>query len=299
VTETLHDSTAGAPAEPRPDVSVVVVNMNAGEDVVRCVRSVLESTGDAAVDVLVVDNASTDGSPEAVERLFPSVRVLRNASNKGFAAAANRGMLATRSAFVFLLNPDAEVRAGTFERLLKVGADRPDTAAIGVLTLNPDGSVYPSARRLPTMGVGLAHTLIAPFWQQNPWSRRYRMADWDRRSARRVDWVSGSSMLVRREALDRVGVFDEGFWLYVEDLDLCTRFRDAGWEVWFSPELEVVHIQGTVTAGKRWATRRHSTSMYRYFVKHRSKGWRVVLRPPVWALLRFRAAVVSWRGHER
>jgi N-acetylglucosaminyl-diphospho-decaprenol L-rhamnosyltransferase len=299
VSDIPGESTEGASKAPPPDVSVVVVNTNAGEDVVRCVRSVYESVGDVALEVIVVDNRSTDGSVEAVERDFPQARVFRNETNRGFAAAANRGMLATRSEFVFLLNPDAEVRAGTFEGLLKVARDRPRAAAIGVLTLKPDGSVYPSARRQPSTGGGLAHTVLAPFWPQNPWSRQYRMAGWDRRSPRPVDWVSGSSVLLRREALDRVGVFDEGFWLYVEDLDLCTRLRQAGWEVWFSPELEVVHIQGTVTAGKRWATLQHSKSMYRYVVKYRTPGWRATLRPLAWGLLRFRAAVVSWRGHER
>jgi N-acetylglucosaminyl-diphospho-decaprenol L-rhamnosyltransferase len=279
-------------------LAVVVVNTNGSDDVVRCIRSVFDSAGDVAMEVVVSDNGSTDGSLEAVEAAFPEVRAVRNGRNLGFPAAANRGMQATRSEFVLLINPDAEVVAGTLEGFLKVARDHPRAGAIGALTRNVDGSIYPSARRTPSLGLGLAHTVLAPFWPDNPWSRRYRMADWDRRTEREVDWVSGSSVLLRRAALDQVGLFDEAFFMYVEDMDLCTRMRHAGWEVWFSPQLEIMHIGGTATAGKRRMTREHSKSVYTYFVKHRAHGWRAVLRPFAWALLRLRAAFVSWRNHE-
>lgn len=280
------------------DLAVVVVNWNGGEDVSRCVRSVIDSAGEVGYEVIVVDNASSDGSERGVKEAFPQVRVMRNEANLGFGAAANRGMRASASQFVLLINPDAAVSAGTLERFLKVARDHARAGAIGALTLNPDGSVYPSARRVPSLGLGLAHTVLAPFWPDNPWSRRYRLADWDRRSERRVDWVSGSSVLLRREALDQVGLFDERYFMYVEDMDLCTRMRRAGWEVWFSPELEIEHIGGTATAGKRRMTLEHSRSIYTYLATHQAGGWRVVLRPFAWSLLRVRAALVSWLRHE-
>jgi N-acetylglucosaminyl-diphospho-decaprenol L-rhamnosyltransferase len=281
------------------DLAVVIVNTNAGDDVVRCVRSVHESAGDIAFQVVISDNASTDGSTEAIEAAFPETRVVRNGRNLGFPAAANKGMQAVAAEFVLLINPDAEVVAGTLEGFLKVARDHPQAGAIGALTRNVDGSIYPSARRVPSPWLGMAHTALAPFWQANPWTRRYTMADWDRRTERQVDWVSGSSVLLRRAALDEVGMFDESYFMYVEDMDLCTRMRSAGWEVWFSPQLEIMHIGGTVTRGMRRMTLEHSRSIYTYFVKHQSRGWRVILRPFAWALLRLRAAYVSWRGHER
>jgi N-acetylglucosaminyl-diphospho-decaprenol L-rhamnosyltransferase len=281
------------------DLAVVVVNTNGGEDVIPCVRSVLDAAGEISCQVVISDNGSTDGSPEAIEAVFPEVRVVRNGRNLGFAAAANRGMQATRSEFVLLINPDAEVAGGTLEGLLKVARDHPRAGAIGALTRNVDGSIYPSARRVPSLGLGLAHTVLAPFRPDNRWSRRYRIADWDRTTEREVDWVSGSSMLLRRAALDQVGLFDEAYFMYVEDMDLCSRLRRAGWEVWFSPELEITHIGGTATAGKRRMTLEHSKSIYVYFVKHHARGWRAALRPFAWALLRLRAALVSWRRHER
>jgi N-acetylglucosaminyl-diphospho-decaprenol L-rhamnosyltransferase len=281
------------------DLAVVVVNTNAGKDVLRCIGSVHESAGEVAFRVVVSDNGSTDGSVEAIESAFPDALVIRNARNLGFPAAANRGMAATRSEFVLLINPDADVSAGTLEGFLKVARDHPRAGAIGALTRNVDGSIYPSARRIPSPWLGLAHTILAPFWPSNPWTGRYRMVDWDRRTEREVDWVSGSSVLLRRAALDEVGLFDEAYFMYVEDMDLCTRMRKAGWEVWFSPQLEITHIGGTVTKGKRRMTLEHSKSVYVYFTKHQARGWRAILRPFAWVLLRLRAAFVSWRDHER
>ncbi len=281
------------------ELAVVIVNMNAGEDILRCVGSVLDSAGDIRLEVVVVDNDSHDGSEARVVQARPQVRLIKNRSNRGFPAAANQGMLATTSEFVLLINPDAEVTAGTLEGFLKVAHDHPGAGAIGALTRDPDGTVYPSARMVPSMGQGLAHIVLAPFWPDNPWSRAYRIAGWDRTAERRVDWVSGSSMLLRRAALDAVGIFDERFFMYVEDMDLCTRMRAAGWEVWFSPELEITHVGGTATAGKRRMTLEHSKSAYEYFVKHHPSGPARALRPFVWTVLRSRAAAVSRLRGER
>jgi N-acetylglucosaminyl-diphospho-decaprenol L-rhamnosyltransferase len=287
------------PSEGSVDLAVVVVNTNAGQDLLRCIGSVYDAAGDISMEVVVSDNGSTDGSAEAVEQAHPEARIVRNGRNLGFPAAANRGMAATTSEFVLLINPDADVSAGTLEGFLKVARDHPRAGAIGALTRNVDGSIYPSARRVPSPWLGVAHTILAPMWPDNRWSRRYRMADWDRRTEREVDWVSGSSVLLRRATLDEVGLFDEAYFMYVEDMDLCTRMRAAGWEVWYSPQLEITHIGGTVTKGRKRMTLEHSRSIYTYFVKHQARGWKVVLRPLAWALLRARAAFVSWRDHER
>ncbi|HXF57853.1 MAG TPA: glycosyltransferase family 2 protein [Actinomycetota bacterium] len=284
----------GAP----PDLAVVVVNYNSGAFLGRCLRSAFEAAGDARLEVVVVDNASTDGSLEAARGL-PGVRVVRNRTNRGFAAAANQGIQATSAPFVLLLNPDAQVLAGTLGGLLKVARDHPRAGAIGPLVRAPDGRVYPSARRVPSLGVGLVHAFLGVFWPDNRFSRAYTMADWDRRSSRSVEWVSGCCMLLRREALDEVGLFDEGYFMYVEDVDLCTRLRLAGWDVLFTPELEVLHVQGVSTRGSKRMTLEHSRSIYRYFVKFGSPGWRAVLRPLAWVALRARAELVSRARGER
>jgi len=225
----------------------------------------------------------------------PRARLIANGANLGFAAAVNVGIRASTARYVFLLNPDAEITGGTLADLVKVADDRPKAGAIGVLTKSPDGTVYPSARKVPSLVEAVGHAFLDPFAPNNRFTRAYRLDDWDRQSERAVDWVSGSSMLLRRSALDDVGLLDEGYWMYVEDLDVCTRLRRNGWQVLFAPVLEATHRVGSVTAGKKRYTLLHSKSVYRYFVKFRSPGWKAALRPFAWIALRLRAAIVSWR----
>lgn len=290
-------------ADPSPlpgDLAVVVVNYNTGEYLTRCLRSAHESAGDARLEVVVVvDNASRDGSGEAAAAATPGTRLIANAENRGFGAACNQGIRATRAPFVLLLNPDAEILAGTLGGLLKVALDHPRAGAIGPLVRDPDGGIYPSARKVPSLGEGLGHAFVGLLKPDNRFSRAYTMAGWDRRSERRVEWVSGCCMLLRRSALDEVGLLDERFFMYVEDVDLCTRLRQAGWDVLFTPELEVEHVGAVSTGGSRRMTFEHSRSIYKYFVKHQSPGWRAALRPPVWLALQARAALVSRQRRER
>jgi N-acetylglucosaminyl-diphospho-decaprenol L-rhamnosyltransferase len=277
-----------------PDLAVVVVNHNAGPYLVRCMESVHGATGDVRTEVVVVDNASTDGSVERADSGQAAVRLVRNPENRGFAAAANQGIAVTSAPYLLLLNPDAQIVGGTLAALVKVARERPGAGAVGALVRNPDGSIQPSARRVPRMGEALGHAFVGPIAPNNRWTRSYTMADWDRASEREVEWVSGSAMLLRREALDDVGPFDEGYFMYVEDVDLCTRLRGAGWQVLFSPELEVVHQIGVSTRGQhgRMALE-HSRSIYRYFSKFRAAGPRVLLKPPVRMALWLRALLMS------
>jgi N-acetylglucosaminyl-diphospho-decaprenol L-rhamnosyltransferase len=275
-----------------PDLAVVVVNHNTGDFLDRCMSSIASSAGELRVEVVVVDNASSDGSADGAAG--PGVQLIRNPDNRGFARAANQGIAATDAPLLLLLNPDAEVVGGSLPALVKVARERPRAGAVGALVRNPDGSVQPSARRVPRLGEALGHAFLGPIWRRNPWTRSYTMAGWDRSSEREVEWVSGSAMLLRREALDEVGTFDEGYFMYVEDVDLCTRLRRAGWEVLFSPELEVVHQIGVSTHGQRGPMAfAHSDSIYRYFAKHRATGARVLLKPAVRVALWLRALLMS------
>ena len=276
-----------------PDLAVVVVNHNAGAYLSRCIASVLASAGDAEVEVVVVDNRSSDGSAAAARGAFPQVEVVETGTNRGFAAGVNVGIGATTAPFVLVLNPDTEIWEGTLERFVKLARERPRAGAIGPMIRNADGSVYPSGRVVPGTVVAVGHALIGPFWSANPFSRRYRMDGWDRSNEREVDWISGSAFLVRREALDLVGPLDERFFLYAEEVDLFKRLREAGWQVLFTPELEVLHEGGVSTGRSRRMHLIHSTSVYRYFEKHHARGWRRALLPVAWAVLRVRAEVVS------
>jgi N-acetylglucosaminyl-diphospho-decaprenol L-rhamnosyltransferase len=275
-------------------LGVVVVNHNAGPYLARCLESLRTAAGDIRTDVVIVDNHSSDGSVDRIAERHPEVRVISNPRNVGFARAANQGLDATDAPFVLLLNPDAELIGGTLGALVKVVRERPRAGAVGVLVRNPDGTLQPSARRVPPLGEALGHAFLGPLWRDNPWTSSYTMADWDRSTEREVEWVSGSAMVLRRSALDEVGFFDEGYFMYVEDVDLCTRLRRAGWQVLFSPELEVVHQIGVSTKGQRGRMAfAHSDSIYRYFCKFRSRGAAVLLRPFVRVALWARALLMS------
>lgn len=277
------------------DIDVVIVNYNAGEYLLRCVDSVLASTGGASVDVTVVDNDSRDGSPQRAKDAHDEIRLIVNRDNRGFGAAANQGIAAGEAPWIFLLNPDAEVSKGNLSELLLVADERPRTGVLGVLVRDPGGKLYPSARKIPTLAEAAGHALIGPFKRNNRFSRAYTMDGWDRTSEREVDWVSGSSMLLRRSALERTGGFDPGYFMYAEDADLCTRMREAGYQVIFTPAIEVLHDHGLSTRGSKRMIWEHSRSIHRYFDKHYAKGWRRVLLPPARAVLWIRAVIVSRR----
>jgi len=195
----------GVPAD-APDLAVVIVNYNAGEYLGRCVASVVDAAGGVALDLLVVDNASHDGSVQAV-----------------------------------------------------------------------------------------GHAFLGPFAPGNRFTRAYRQTGWDRTTEREVDWVSFAAVLTRRSAFEEMGGFDEAFWLYGEELDLCTRLRDAGWKVLATPEVEVLHVGGVSTGRSRRTHLMHSRSVYRYYRKHRARGWRRATLPLARAALRVRAELVAAR----
>lgn len=275
------------------DCDVVIVNYNAGAYLSRCVATVFEHSGDSAIEVIVVDNDSSDGSTDAVSAAFPALRIIRNADNRGFGRAANQGIAAGSAPYAFVLNPDSEIRSGSIADLIQTADGAPRVAVLGVLTSEPDGTVYPSARQIPRLTDALGHALLGPFAKQNRFTRAYTLADWDRKTERDVDWVSGSCMLVRRGALEQVGGFDPGYFMYAEDADLCTRMRDAGWTVRFSPVMNVMHARGVSTAGSRRMVFEHSRSIERYVRTWVLTGWKRVFLPLAKLVLYLRAVIVA------
>lgn len=277
------------------ELAVVIVNYNAGEYLARCVASVFEHAGGLALDVLVVDNASHDGSASAAKARESRVRLIENDRNRGLSAAWNQGARETDSPWILFLNPDAEIWAGDLRAFVRAGEDHADLAVLGPMIRNADGTIYESGRVFPTVTQALGHAFLGPFLPRNRFTRAYTQADWDRRTEREVDWVSGACMLVRRSAFEAVGRFDEGFWLYAEELDLSTRLRDAGWRLAFTPRLEVLHEGGVSTGRSRRTHLMHSSGVYRYYRKHRADGWRRATLPAAWLALRARAEVVALR----
>lgn len=290
-------SARDVPVVPSSDLAVVVVNYNTGDLLARCVASVIEAAGGLAVDVLVVDNASRDESMQVATARTPQVRVIENPTNRGLSAAWNQGAAAVDAPLILFLNPDAEICRGGLPALVTVAEGRPDVAVFGPVIRNPDGTVYESGRVFPGIVQAVGHAFLAPFAPGNRFTRAYRQTSWDRTTEREVDWVSFAAMLIRRSAFEQVGGFDEGFWLYGEELDLCTRLRDAGWKVLATPEVEVLHVGGVSTGRSRQTHLLHSQGVYRYYRKHRAAGWRRATLPFARAALRARAELVAVREH--
>jgi N-acetylglucosaminyl-diphospho-decaprenol L-rhamnosyltransferase len=279
---------------PTAELAVVIVNFNTGAYLERCLASLESHRGDLSVDIVVVDNASHDGSQLAAKR--PGVRLVENASNVYLSPAWNQGATLTDAPYLLFLNPDTEWWAGTLADLVRVAKEHPRAGIVGPLVRNMDGSVYPSGRAFPSVTDAVGHAFLGGVAPGNRFSRRYRLANWDRRAEREVDWVSGCCMLVPRFAFDEAGGFDESFLLYGEELDIASRLHAAGWSVLFTPEVEVLHEIGVSTGRSRRSLRMHSASLYRYYRKHRAGGWRRWTLPLAWAALRLRAELEWIRG---
>jgi N-acetylglucosaminyl-diphospho-decaprenol L-rhamnosyltransferase len=278
------------------DLAVVIVNFNTGLYLERCLRSLEEHRGDIEADVVVIDNASVDGSQLAAKTAAPSVRLIENPENRYLSPAWNQGAAATQAPYLLFLNPDTEWWRGTLADYVEVARDRPRAGIVGPLIRNMDGSVYPSGRPFPSVTDAVAHAFLGTVRPGNRFTRRYHMGGWDRTVEREVDWVSGACMLIPRDAFDEVGGFDERFPLYGEELDIATRLRDAGWNVLFTPRVEVLHEIGVSTGRSRRILLMHSGSIYRYYRKHRALGWRRATLPVAWMVLRLRAELEWFRG---
>jgi N-acetylglucosaminyl-diphospho-decaprenol L-rhamnosyltransferase len=277
------------------ELAVVIVNYNTGAYLERCLASLQAHRGDIDTDVLVIDNASHDGSHTRAIAAHPWARLIENRENMYLSPAWNQGIRETDAPYVLLLNPDTEWWAGTLADYVAIARAHPRAGIVGPMVRNTDGSVYPSGRPLPSVVDAVGHAFLGPLAPGNRFSRRYHMEGWDRSTEREVDWVSGSCMLLPRKVFDEVGFLDESFLLYGEELDLATRLRDAGWSVLFTPQVGILHALGVSTGRSRRMTVMHSASIYRYYRKHRAAGWRRLTLPLAWTALRARAEI-AWLG---
>jgi GT2 family glycosyltransferase len=257
-----------------PSISIVIVSFNAREHLRRCLSSLYENQrGD--FEVVVVDNASRDGSADLVGAMFPQATLIRNPSNAGFAVAANAGARVAKGAVIVFLNPDCQLEADAFSAPAAFLCSNEDVGALGIKVLDPDGSLQLSVRRFPGLSVSLfnRYSLLTRWFPWNPMSRRYLMSDWDHASIADVDWLSGACLMTTRAVLDRVGYFDEGFFWGFEDVDFCQRVHDAGLRVVYFPGTSVRHEIGASarTAPVRALIARHR-GMWRYYRRYLSRG---------------------------
>lgn len=247
------------------ELAVVTVTYSPGETLQRFIDT-LDKATERPVRVILADNGSQDGAPQQAAQQHANVEFVPTGGNLGYGGGANRGVaaLGPEHGWVVIANPDLEWGAGSLDELIAAAGRWPRGGAFGPLITEPTGEVYPSARLLPSIGRGVGHALFVKIWPRNPWSRAYRQAD-SGSGERTAGWLSGSCLLMRREAFDSIDGFDPRYFMYFEDVDLGERLGKAGWLNVYVPGAEIMHIGGASTSqvSKRMLTEHHR-SAYRY-----------------------------------
>ncbi|MEB3070035.1 glycosyltransferase family 2 protein [[Mycobacterium] vasticus] len=281
---------------------VVTVTYSPGWHLDRFLASLSLAT-DRPVQVVMADNGSTDGAPQEAVQRYPGVRLHDTGSNLGYGGAVNSAVTLLASGeygeFFIVANPDVQWGPGSIDALLEAASRWPNAATLGPLIRDPDGSVYPSARHLPSLIRGGMHAVVGPLWPNNPWSRAYRQ-EHQEPSERPVGWLSGACLLVRRAAFDAVGGFDERYFMYMEDVDLGDRLAKAGWLNVYVPSAEVLHQKGHAT-GKDPAANlaAHHRSTYTYLADRHTGWWRAPLRRTMRGALSVRSGLAVRSARRR
>jgi N-acetylglucosaminyl-diphospho-decaprenol L-rhamnosyltransferase len=296
-------ATDGRPDQVRGDLprwAAVVVNFETGPLLVECIRSVLADSSAGPVELVVVDNDSRDDSLAVLFAAHPDVRVVRAPGNVGYARAANIGAASTKAPIVAVMNADTVLEPGTAGALVSRLERESRLAACGPRIHNLDGSDYPGARTLPSIPVAIGHGLLGMWWPRNRFTVRYRQLDADPEVPRLVDWVSGAAIWLRRRALDDIGGWDERYFMYLEDTDLCWRLRKSGFEIAYEPAGVVVHVQGASASRRPYRMLlEHHRSAWR-FARDRLTGARAVLLPFAAVYFSLRALMAmtdhAWRS---
>ena len=260
-------------------LSIIIVNWNTRELLKNCLESIYETTPDFPVKVIVVDNASSDGSPEMIGSVFPLVQLVENRENAGFARATNQGIKLAETKYILLLNPDTVVLPGALNSLVDFMDTHHQAGAAGSRVLNPDGSLQTSCYVYPT----LKSEFFRLFHLDSIFLKTtYRMDRWDKEFPRAVDIIQGDCLLLRKTALDQVGLLDESFFIYSEDVDLCRRLQQASWEIYWVPQAQLIHYGGQSTrqvAAEMFLKLYQGKTMY--FRKHHGRmvafGYKILL----------------------
>ncbi len=287
------------------DLSIIIVSYNVREFLEQALLSIQRATRNVSHEIFVVDNNSMDGSADFVERAFPQVCVIRNLENSGFAKANNQAIPLAKGRYICLINPDTVVQENTFTTLLSFFEKHPEAGAIGCKILNPDGSLQLACRRsFPTPWI--AFTKIVGLANLFPKSRiwgRYNLTFLDPDEITEVEAISGSFMLLRREVIEHVGMLDESFFMYGEDLDWCYRIKEGGYKIYYVPDTQIIHFKGESSKRSPLEQRRLFYEAMRLFVvKHFQKGhawmpsWALIIAIRMRALFSFASTAVKAAG---
>ena len=252
------------------DLSIVIVNWNTRDHLLRCLELIRANLAAGEFEVVVVDNASSDESAELVREHVSGVTLIENSENLGYAEANNQGIAASSGDYILLLNPDTEVKPGTLDTLLAFGKSHPDAAAVGCRLVGPDGEVQRSCRSFPKpLGVLFEYTGLSHLFPRSRLFGSYRMTYFDYSHDAEVDQPMASCLLISRKAWDQVGKFDQDFPIFFNEVDWCYRAKQMGWKVYFTAGAEVTHYGGASTRQvKPQMVRESHQSLCRFYEKH-------------------------------
>ncbi|MBO0921209.1 glycosyltransferase family 2 protein [Cellulomonas sp. zg-ZUI222] len=271
-----------------PRVRVVCVVYHPGDELARFAET-LATASRGPVELVVVDNGTDHTVAESVVT-GAGGRLLVPGSNLGYGAAANRGAAGADAPWVVVANSDIEWTPGSLDRLVAAGEEQPSAGALGPMLMNTDGTMYPSARALPSLRQGAGHALFARLWPDNPWTRAYHARQESTGGyLREAGWLSGACLLLRREAFEQVGGFDESYFMFFEDVDLGERLGRAGWENLYVPDVRVTHVGGTSWRERPAPMiRAHHASALQYLERRYGRWYQAPVRIALRAGLRLR-----------
>lgn len=227
------------------DVSIVIVNWNTKNITDDCLKSVYEQTSGIDFETIVIDNASEDGSAAMIKEKYPQAILIENTENAGFAPANNQGIEIAKGRYVLLLNSDTIVLDGAIQKTVDFADQIPNAAVVGCKVLNKDMTLQPSCFMFPSiLNMLLSTSYLYKIFPHSKLFGREQMTWWDRNDVREVDVVTGCYMLVRKDAIDQIGVMDDDYFMYGEETDWCWRFKKAGWKNIFTPDAKIIHLGG-------------------------------------------------------
>ena len=251
------------------DLSIIIVSWNTKEFLLPCVRSVFENEQGISREVIVVDNGSQDGSGNEVKKTFPSIHLVENQKNMGFAKAVNQGLQKASGRYILLLNPDTQMKGGAIDRFVSFMDSHSGTGVAGAQLLNSDGSKQNSIANFPSLATELLNKRLLRWL----FPKRFPGKERNYPEPVEVNSVIGACMMVRREALDQVGSLDEDYFLFLEETDWCYRMKKAGWKIYHVPQTEVIHFQGkSAETDKKRSRVEYFRSRYHFFKKNRGSG---------------------------
>ncbi len=251
--------------------SFIIVNWNARELLEKCLLSIINAGSHFNFEIIIIDNASEDGSIEMMRKKFPRINLIANTKNLGFAAGVNQGIKQARGEYIVLLNPDVEIMESTVENLLEEFEKSTDYGIVGGKIKNEDGSIQPSVRAFPDVFSQVLISLKLKHIFNSRAIGRYLAQNFDYEKRQEVDQVMGAFFAIRRKVIEQIGMMDERFFLWFEEVDFCKRAKDAGWKIIYAPKTELVHLGGKsfgqISSAKRQMI--FNKSLRHYMRKHK------------------------------